>query len=324
MEVAVASSPVNGAGYRMKLPTRVGLFKGANNMPGGWLLWLFERYGLDHRIVTATDFSGDLGKHYDAIVLPHGTSRERIRDGLDPARHDPAKWAWAFGVGEAGLDQLRAFVEGGGTLVAIGSASETARELFGLPIEKALPESQRLRPYAGTVAERGEGEAEPADAADLLRRALQSPARLMTTLRDEVVDPESLFYCPGSLLAQEFDTSHPVAFGMPERWPVFFESDQAYRLTPGFQARASIASRYPAEGPLLESGWLLGEEYLRNQANAISFEVGKGTVVVLASQIDYRAQPRATFKLLFNAIYQGPATAISARELASLRSGSTD
>jgi hypothetical protein len=324
MEVAAAAAAVNGAGYRMKLPTRVGLFKGANNMPGGWLLWLFEQYGLDHRIVTAMDFSGDLAKQYDAIVLPHGTSRERIAKGLDPARHDPAKWAWAFGVGDAGLSKLRAFVEEGGTLVAIGSASETARELFDLPIEKALPESQRLRPYAGTVAERGEGGAEAADAADLLRRALQSPARLMTTLRDEVVDPESLFYCPGSLLAQEFDTSHPIAYGMPERWPVFFESDQAYRLTPGFQTRASVVSRYPAEGSLLESGWLLGEEYLRNQANAISFEVGKGTVVVLASQVDYRTQPRATFKLLFNAIYQGPATAISASELASLRAGSTE
>jgi hypothetical protein len=294
-------------------------------MPGGWLLWLFEQYGLDPRIVTAMDFSGDLGKHYDAIVLPHGTSRERIVKGLDPARHDPEKWAWAFGVGDAGLEKLRSFVEGGGTLVAIGSASETVRELFHLPIEKALPESQRLRPYAGTLAERGgEGEAGSADAAELLRRALQSPARLMTTLRDEVVDPESLFYCPGSLLAQEFDTSHPIAFGMPERWPVFFESDQAYRLTPGFRARASVVSRYPAEGPLLESGWLLGEEYLRNQANAIAFEVGEGSVIVLASQIDYRTQPRATFKLLFNAIYQGPATAVSARELASLGAGSTE
>jgi hypothetical protein len=323
VEVAGVSAAIGGEGFRMKLPTRVGLFKGANNMPGGWLLWLFEQYGLDHRVVTAEDFSGQLSEHYDAIVLPHGTTRERIAKGLDPARHDP-KWAWAFGVGEAGVEKLRAFVEGGGTLVAIGSSSETARELFELPIEKALPGSERLRPYAGTVAEKGEGDSGPKSAEELLRQALQSPARLMTTLRDGVVDPESLFYCPGSLLAQEFDTSHPVAFGMPERWPVFFESDQAYRLTPGFQSHATVVSRYPKDGPLLESGWLLGEEYLRNQANVVSFRVGKGTVVVLASQIDYRTQPRATFKLLFNAIYQGPATAIPARELASLGAGSTE
>ena len=51
---------------------------------------------------------------------------------------------------------------------------------------------------------------------------------------------------------------------------------------------------------MLESGWLLGEEYLRDQANILSFRVGKGYVVTYGSQIDFRAQPRTTFKLIFN------------------------
>jgi hypothetical protein len=94
---------------------------------------------------------------------------------------------------------------------------------------------------------------------------------------------------------------------MPESWPIFFEGDQAYRLRPGFGMPASVVARYPREN-ILASGWLLGEEYLQDQANVVSFRVGEGLVVTYGSQVDFRTQPRATFKLLFNAIYHGPST----------------
>jgi hypothetical protein len=155
----------------------------------------------------------------------------------------------------------------------------------------------------------------PATAIDrALRDAFTSPARLMQVLRDRVADPENLFYCPGSLLLNEFDPNHPIAWGMPEQWPIFFESDQAFRLRPGFGMEASVAARYPREN-ILQSGWLLGEEYLRDQANVISFRVGKGYVVTYGSQIDFRAQPRATFKLLFNGIFHGPSTPVDAAQM---------
>ena len=96
-----------------------------------------------------------------------------------------------------------------------------------------------------------------------LRRSGQAPAPLA-------------FFCPGSLLQNEFNTTHPVAFGMPASWPIFFEGDQAYRLKPGFTIQSEVVSRYPAQGPILQSGWLLGEELLRDQANVVAFRVGQG------------------------------------------------
>ena len=156
------------------------------------------------------------------------------------------------------------------------------------------------------------------DATGVMREAFSSPARLSAALRERVIDPASLFYCPGSLLQNEFNTAHPVAFGMPASWPVFFESDQAYRLKPGFAIQSEVVSRYPAQGPILQSGWLLGEDLLRDQANIVAFRVGKGYVVTMGSQVDFRAQPRATFKLLFNAIFHGPSTRVPAAEIARL------
>ena len=296
-------------GYRLKPATKVGLWKGAGNMPGGWLMWMLEQYGINHEIVKSQDFTGDLNAKYDVILLPSGTSRARIVNGLDPKRNDPAEWSWAFGVGEDGWKKLRAFVENGGTLLAIGTAVDTATELLDLPIEKALPEG---RPRFGPQAAASGARNESADA--VLRDAFSSPARLMQTLRDRVADPESLFYCPGSLLANEFDINNPVAWGMAPSWPVFFESDQAYRLRPGFGIDAQVVSRYPRSN-VLQSGWLLGEEYLRDQANIVSFRVGKGYVVTYGSQVDFRTQPRATFKLIFNAMFHGPSTPVPAAQL---------
>jgi hypothetical protein len=280
-------------------------------MPGGWMMWLFEQYKLDHRVVSSLDFDGDLADRYDVIVLPSGTTRSRMINGLNPRRHD-GSWRWAFGIGERGWRRLRQWVLDGGTLVALGSAVGAARELLDLPIEPVLPSAGRRhlareparRVPAGEVQRR-------------LRNAFRSPAELATTLQ-QVVDPTSIFYCPGSLLKQEHNPSHPVGYGMPADWPVFFRLDQAYRLTPSFDVTAEVVSRYPDEVDMTASGWLLGGEHLRNQANVVSFAVGNGRVVTMGSQIAFRTQTRATFKLLFNAIFHGPATRIDADELALL------
>jgi hypothetical protein len=301
-------------GFRLKSGTRVGLYRGANNMPGGWMQWLLEQYGINHQVVSAKDFD-DLAAKYDVILLVSGITKQRIVNGLDMTRNDPAAFGWAAGVGDEGWNKLRAFVENGGTLLAIGSAVETARELLDLPIEKALPAAP---PRFGPGAETADSETVPASTVDrTLRDAFSSPARLMQVLRDRVAEPENLFYCPGSLLLNEFDVNHPVAWGMPASWPIFFESDQAYRLRPGFGIDAAVAARYPRE-KILQSGWLLGEEYLKDQANVIAFRVGDGYVVTYGSQVDFRTQPRATFKLLFNGMFHGPSSPVTAAEMGRL------
>jgi zinc carboxypeptidase len=272
LSIAAADSPVAVDLYRLKPQTRIGLWRGANNMPGGWLKWVFEQYGFNHRVVASEDFAGDLSSLYDTIVLPEGISRNTIVNGLDPTRNDK-EWSWAYGVGDAGWKKLADWVRGGGTLVAIGSAVATATQLLDLPIEPVLP--------AGGGRGRG-------------------------------AQTSAAFYCPGSLLQNEFNPSHPVGFGMPAAWPVFFEGDQAYRLKPSFTIQSEVVARYPKAGKILQSGWLLGEDLLRDQANVIAFRVGNGYVVTAGTQIDFRAQPRATFKMLFNAMFHGPSTRVPA------------
>ena len=304
--------------HRLKDGTRIGLWRAANNMPGGWMMWLFEQYELNHAVVSSLDFEADLSDRYDVIVLPSGTTRRAIVEGLSPSRHDES-WRWAYGVGHEGWRKLGTWVEQGGTLVALGSAVGGARELLGLPIEPVLPVRGARR---ATVPRRRPIRAPRAavrDAERELRDAFRSPAELARTLRARVVDPTSLFFSPGTLLKQEHNPRHPVGYGMPREWPVFFRFDQAYRLLPSFETPAEVVSRYPDADDMVASGWLLGDELLREQANVVSFEVGEGRAVTMGSQIAFRTQTRATFKLLFNAIFHGPAESVTAVELATLR-----
>jgi hypothetical protein len=309
ISVGGVDAPPPVEGERLKANTKVGLYKAANNMPAGWNMWMLEQYGINHEVMKSQDFAGDLNAKYDVIMLPSGSTKARMVNGLSAKTNDPAEFGWAFGIGDAGWANLKKFVENGGTLLAVGTAVETARELLDLPIESALP--RRGAAPAGTAG------------GDPLRDAFTSPARLMQTLRDRVADPQSLFYCPGSLLNNEFDPANPIAWGMPPSWPVFFDDDQAYRIRPGFGVDARVVSRYPRD-QVLASGWLLGEEYLKDQANILSFRIGKGKVVTYGSQIDFRAQPRATWKLIFNGIFHGPATPVTAAQMGKSTNAATN
>ncbi len=314
--VTAAAGAPRVDGHRLRQPTRVGLWRAANNMPGGWMLWLFEQYELDHAVISSLDFEGDLSAKYDVIVLPSGTSRTRIIEGLHPDRHDES-WRWAYGVGRAGWRKLRRWVEDdGGTLVALGSAVSTARQLLDLPIEPVLP--ARGAP-ARAANGRRQARITVGEAERRLRDVFRSPAELSRTLRNRVVDPTSLFYSPGTLLKQEYNPRHPVGYGMPESWPVFFRFDQAYQLVPSFDTPVEVISRYPDDDDMVASGWLLGDEFLRERANVVAFEVGRGKAITMGSQIAFRTQTRATFKLLFNAIFHGPAEPVTAAELATLQ-----
>ncbi|MGK5739340.1 M14 family zinc carboxypeptidase [Micromonospora sp. URMC 103] len=129
----------NVAAVKLKADTRVGLVRGANNMPGGWMMWMFDQFGVNYEVVSADDYA-DLRGKYDTIVLAPGISANSITRGLDPAKNPP-EFRWARGVPD-GLDKLKQFVEGGGNLVALGSASTTAATSLGLPVQNVTPSNR--------------------------------------------------------------------------------------------------------------------------------------------------------------------------------------
>lgn len=107
------------------------------------------------------------------------------------------------------------------------------------------------------------------------------------------------FYLPGSLLRVMLDTDHPVAYGMPQEAVVLAVQSPAYAVEDGI-----VIGRYPPTG-VLQSGWILGEEHIQDQACVVEVPHGDGSVILLGPRVQFRAQTRGAYKLLFNSILLG-------------------
>ena len=130
-----AQGAAKAAGMTVKKP-RVGLYR--SWMPAideGWTRWILENYSFAPVTLRNGDIqAGHLLDRLDTIIIPDASVRA-IMDGYTPGS---IAGEYAGGVGEAGADSLRAFVRGGGTLIAFNNASLMAIEALNLPVTNVL------------------------------------------------------------------------------------------------------------------------------------------------------------------------------------------
>ena len=112
------------------------------------------------------------------------------------------------------------------------------------------------------------------------------------------------FVCSGSILRAEFDTTQPLAYGMPKEGGVVFSESCAFEILPAFDAKKEpkSAARFAAEN-LLMSGWIHGEKLIARKSAVLDVPYGQGRVVLLGIPVQFRAQPHGTFKLFFNSLF---------------------
>ncbi len=117
-------------------PARTGLYRSFQaNIDEGWTRWILEQFDFPFSSIYNADIrGGHLHDRFDVIILPDSNSRamlEGYRPGTIPERY-------AGGIGQEGADELREFVNDGGTLVTFNNASMFAIEQLGLPVTNAL------------------------------------------------------------------------------------------------------------------------------------------------------------------------------------------
>jgi hypothetical protein len=114
------------------------------------------------------------------------------------------------------------------------------------------------------------------------------------------------FMCSGSILRLEFDTTHPLAYGMAKEAPAVFSDSCAFDIVPSYGAKkeAKSVAKYAGENTLM-SGWIHGEKLIQQKSAILDVAFEKGKLLVLGFPVQFRGQPYGTFKILFNAIFYG-------------------
>ena len=129
---------------------RIGIYQSwTANMDEGWTRWILDRYEFSYTVLHNADIkAGRLRDRFDAVILPDQRPREMV-DGLDFSSIVPE---YRGGLGEDGVKALTDFVAAGGTLVALGSASDLLIDRMPLPvkdIKRGTTSEQHFAP--GTV-----------------------------------------------------------------------------------------------------------------------------------------------------------------------------
>jgi hypothetical protein len=141
--IPVAESPDN-----MKEITqlRVGMYKRywGGNMDEGWTRLVLEQFEFPYQSIMDEDFEeGDLIDKFDVIILPNDSPAYIV------GGEELEKWAeehmtfrplpeyppeYRSGIGSEGVEKLKEFVEGGGTVITFGDACDFAIEKLGVGV----------------------------------------------------------------------------------------------------------------------------------------------------------------------------------------------
>ncbi len=247
---------------------KVGIYKSwVANMDEGWTRWMLREHAFDLDTLQDADIRrGDLAK-YAAIIIP-SQRPSSIMHGHDVSRMPKE---YTGGIGLDGAKMFEAYIKKGGTLITFDRASDFAIDQFGLPIvnvTKSLSDKQ--------------------------------------------------FFIPGSLIRANVDTKKTLAYGMQEEIAASFSRSRAFKIySPSYMGeggkedikkapapKAEIIVKF-ADKDLLMSGWAQGEDkYLKGKAAMIDVEHGDGNVVLFSFRPQFRGQPRGTYKLIFNSIFE--------------------
>ena len=260
-----ASEPFAKVRDPLKTLPRIGLYKGHTaSMDEGWTRLVFDTFQVPYKSVSDGEIRGG-SLNYDVIVLP-ADNENTIVKGVNADSYPPE---YAGGIGDAGVENLKKFVENGGKLICFDDSCELVIKRFGLPLKNVLSGLKRSEFYnPGSIVRLSVNTSDPL-ASGL---TADTPAYFITS---------SAFDIDPTALSSRF-SGQPTNGGTQN-------------------SGVRIVAKYADKDALL-SGWMLGEKYLNGKAALVEAQYGKGRIVLFGFRPQHRGQTWATFPFIFNAL----------------------
>ncbi|MGZ3376234.1 MAG: M14 family metallopeptidase [Phenylobacterium sp.] len=203
---AMGSAP-KGEKLALKAP-RIGIVDTYGGLiTSGWMQWVVEQFEFPYTLVYGPELdAGNLNAKYDVLLfvdgaIPGGAGRYGGGGGrgLPKPEEVPEKYRKMLGniTAETTLPQVKAFIENGGTAIAVGGSTRLGEFL-------KLTENGLVQPGK-------DGKPEPI--------------------------PSTKFYIPGSILDAKVDNKDPLGFGFEDHVDVFFDSSPVFKITAPGDAR---------------------------------------------------------------------------------------
>ena len=132
----------SGAAHELR-PVKTALFKPwIASMDEGWTRFFFDSFKVPYANVSNKDVKENKIKDFDVLVIPSIRS-SIIKDGKidDPEEvrwFKPMPPEYRGGIDKKGVENVKKFVEGGGTLICFGSSCDFAIETLELPVRNIL------------------------------------------------------------------------------------------------------------------------------------------------------------------------------------------
>ena len=252
-------------------PVRMGLVdRYGGSMASGWTRWIFEQYEFPYTKVFPQELDkGGLARKYDALVLASDIL-ENGRGNQPRPDEIPAQYRATLGL---------------------------------ISPEKTYPQLAAFAREGGTLVAVGNATA----IAEKIGLPVTNALTRQASDGKRVPLSPSEFYVPGSILSAKIDVTDPLGYGMGETTDIFYYNNPTFTVAPG-DPRVKRVSWFASDDPL-RSGWAWGQKALNGTAAIVDGSLGRGHVFLLSPEVTQRAQPHATFKLLFNAILYGPSAA---------------
>jgi hypothetical protein len=274
--LTVPPVPVNAdqelALEEIRLP-RIALVETAfHDMDAGWTRFVFDEYHIPFTVLKPAEFDKkDLNKEFDIVIFPNSSKNVLLEGKYNSgSSYYISSYPPEFtkGMGEVGMERLMTFLDNGGIIVSWGRSTQLFEGYLKINHGNENFEEFNL-PFKNINKELKEYE----------------------------------FFCPGSLLKVDIKKNHPLTYGLKKEIGILFSKrGQVFTTSlPKFDMDRRVIASFP-EKDILISGYGENVERIGRKTAMVWLKKGKGQLVLMGFNPQFRASTQGTYKLLFNSL----------------------